>query len=119
MAILTREQILATDGLVREVVGVPEWGGEVLVQEFTAAQRDRFEQLMIEQRSGHVEANLSNFRAKLAAACMVDEGGKALFSDADVESLGGKSARALQRVVDVAMRINALTDADVEDLTKN
>ena len=119
MAILTREQILATDGLVREVVSVPEWGGEVLVQEFTAAQRDRFEQMMIEQRSGKVEANLSNFRAKLAAACMVDEDGKGLFSDLDVEALGNQSARALQRVVDVAMRINALSEQDVEDLTKN
>jgi hypothetical protein len=50
---------------------------------------------------------------------MIDESGKRLFPDADVRELGKKSASALQRVFEVAQRLSGLSNADVEELTKN
>lgn len=120
MAILKRDEILAQVHLRREVVAVPEWGGEVLVAEFSAAQRDQFEQsLLTLSANGAAKTNLSNFRAKLCAAACVDEQGAALFTVEDIEQLGRLSAQALERVATAAMALNALNEADVAELTKN
>lgn len=120
--ILTRADILGADDLPRERVDVPEWGGSVYVRTMTGAERDQFEAAMYEvQGAGYAASRdyLINFRAKFAALCIVDENGNRLFSDDDVVVLGQKSVAALQRVLTVAQRLNALTEADVEALRKN
>ena len=112
---LTREQILAHDDLKRETVDVPEWGGSVIVQTMTGADRDAFEASIV---SGG-KPDMRNMRAKLAAACIVNEAGERLFSVVDVEALGAKSAGALERIVRVAQRLNRLGDAQLEELKGN
>lgn len=119
MAILTRDAILAASDITVETVPVPEWGGEVLVAGLTGAQRDEYEQSTIKQRGQDVEMNLANMRAKLVSLSVVDENGKRLFSDKDVTALGKKSARALQRVFDVAMRLSGISKEDLDELAKN
>lgn len=119
MALLKREDIFAAEDIQTERVAVPEWGGEVLVKGLTGAQRDAFEQQVVEEKGKKVKINLDNFRAKLAAYCIVDEEGKRLFSDLDIGALGNKSASALNRVFDVARRLSGLSDSDVEELEKN
>ena len=125
MALLTREQILGAEDLPFEIVEVPGWGGEVGVQGLTGKERDAFELSCTERRKGKggketVTMKLDNVRAKLVCRCVVDgPGGGLIFSEADVEALGNKSALELQRVFDVARRLSGLTDGDVEELSKN
>ena len=116
---LTKEAILTAQDIVTETVSVPEWGGEVLVRGMTGRERDVFEQAIIQRKGRDTNVNMRDLRAKLAAFCMVDEGGQRIFTDGDVETLSGKSAAALQRVFDVASRLSGLTPADAEELTKN
>lgn len=120
---LGREAILQVDDLAQEVVEVPEWGGAVLVRGLTGSERDAFEQDIVQMRRNGkamtTEIDMHNIRAKLCVRCMVDEDGERLFSDADMEALGRKSAQALQRVFDVAQRLSGLTSEDVEELAKN
>lgn len=116
---LTKEQILGADDLKVEIVNVPEWGGEVHVRSMTAADRDEYEQSMVASRGPDENANMRNIRARLVVVCAVDEAGKRLFADADIDALGAKGAKAVQRVFKVASRLNALTGADVDDLAKN
>lgn len=111
---LTREQILGADDRSREVVQVPEWGGEVTVAAMTGAARDAWEQSMVVRQGGKVVPNLANMRARLVAACVVDAAGQRLFTDADIVALGEKSGGALERVCRVAQRLNALTDGALE-----
>jgi hypothetical protein len=120
MALLKREEILSAVDRPVETVSVPEWGGEVLVQGLTGVQRDDLETSIITTNGKKTPGvDLHNLRAKLCALCMVDEAGKRLFPDADVRELGRKSASALQRVFEVAQRLSGLSNADVEELTKN
>lgn len=112
---LTRDQILAAADLRIESVDVPEWGGAVGVRVMTGAERDRFEQQMAAAKGRSVD----NVRAGLLALCLCDEAGQRLFEDADVRALGDKSASALSRVFDVALRLNKLSDGDVADLAGN
>jgi len=112
---LNKEQILAVHDLVTESVEVPEWLGCVLVRALNGTDRDAFEQSIIDGK----KTNLKNIRARLCALCMVDDDGKRLFSDADVNALGQKSASALDRVFRVAQKLNGLSPDDVKELEKN
>lgn len=111
---LTRDQILAADDRKSEVVQVPEWGGSVTVAAMSGAARDAWEASLVIRKGTKVEPNMQNMRARLVAACVVDEAGALMFSSADVEALGQKSGAALERVCKVAQRMNALTDGDME-----
>lgn len=113
--ILTRDEILAADDLKTEIVPVPEWGGSVKVRTLMGVQRDRFEASIVK---GKV-VSMENLRAKLVAESAVNEKGKQLFTTKDVEALGKKSARALDKVFAVAQRLSGLTPADVDELAKN
>lgn len=117
--LLTRDDILKAQDLPTERVSCPEWGGEVIVRGLTGAERDAFEQGIVETRGKNTRMNLKNIRARLVALTVVDEQGNRLFSDDDVEPLGRKSATALNRVFEVAQRLSGLTPADVEELAGN
>lgn len=117
MALLSRDWILQAEDLHREEVQVPEWGGSVMIGTMTGAQRDAWEQSLAAGGAGKV--NITNVRARLVSYCAVDEHGKRLFTDADAEALGGKSAPALERCARVAMRLNALTETALEEARGN
>lgn len=119
MALLTREQILAAQDIRYDTVQVPEWGGEVRLRSMTGADRDEYEQWLIANRGPDDRANIRNLRARLVSLSIVDEAGQRLFSDADIEALGGRSSAALDRVAEAASRLNALAQRDVEALAKN
>ena len=118
--LLGREAILGAQDIVTEDVTVPEWGGSVRVTGLTGAERDRFEAAMVTLKKGGARGvNLENIRARMAALAIVDADGQRLFTEADVRSLGGKSAAALERVFKVARRLSGLTEEDVEELAGN
>lgn len=115
--VLGREAILSAADIQTEQVMVPEWGGAVLVRGLTGAERDAFEaSVVVPGSKGGGSVRLEMLRAKLCARSIVDEQGARVFSDADVKALGAKSAAALQRVFNVAMRLSGLSDQDVESL---
>lgn len=117
--LLSRDDILSCEDLPRERVHVPEWGGDVEVRGLTGAERDAFEQTVVETRGKNTRVNLRNIRARLVALTVVDERGNRLFADGDVEALGRKSASALNRVFEVAQRLSGLRQEDVDELAGN
>jgi hypothetical protein len=112
---LTREQILGASDVKREEVKVPEWGGSVLVAVMSGAARDAWESTLLTDG----KPDLTDARAKLAAACIVDENGQRLFSPDDVAALSQRSSVALDRVVRAARKLNKLGDAEFKDAEKN
>lgn len=120
MAVLKKADILTQTALLRETVSVPEWGGEVVVQEFSALQRDQFERMVTRVSGKEVQPDLHNFRAKIVAASVIDpETGELLFEERDVAKLGGLSAKALDRVAQAVLKLNDFSAQDVDELTKN
>lgn len=117
--LLTKEQILAADDLPTKEVPVPEWGGSVFVRTMTGIERDAMEAEAIVMRGESVEMNRENTRGRLLARAICDAGGNRLFTDADAPALGKKSGAALSRLYDVASKLNRLTAADVDELSKN
>ncbi len=115
MDLLSKEAILGAQDKATRDVEVPEWGGIVRVRTMSATERDRWES----ETYGTGKVNSINFRARFAALCLIDDKGARMFSDADIEKLGEKSAGALQRVFNAAQELNALSAKDIGDLEKN
>lgn len=115
---LTRSAILAAQDTPVEVVDVPEWGGAVRVKTLTAAERDAFETEIVQRNGRDVRTNTRNLRARMVALTVVDEKGQALFSVTDVEALGQKSARAMDRVWAKASELAGMRPEDVEELAQ-
>ncbi len=113
---LTRDQILQANDLPRERVDVPEWGGVVYVRTMTAQERDDFEQSTLGEDG---RPSMGNIRARLAVCTVVDEDGNRLFEDGDAEALGRKSASAVNRIFEVAQRLNRLRADDVDAAVGN
>ena len=119
MTLLTKSAILAADDLKNEDVDVPEWGGTVRVRAFSGRERDAFEASLVRGDGKDRKVDLTNMRARLVALTVVDESGQTVFTHDDVDLLGAKSGAALDRVFSVAQKLNGLSGADVEELTKN
>ena len=116
-----RDRILGKDDLVTDTVEVPEWGEKLTIRTLTGTERDKFEDSMIERsKGGKASQNIKNIRAKLVALCVIDpdDGNLPVFLPQDVEALGKKSAKALDRVFTAAQKLNGFTDEDVEELAK-
>ena len=123
--ILTRKEILNVQDRPQEEVHVPEWGEDayVLVKSMSGRERDKFESSIMkvvgEGKNAKAQADYTNMRAKLIAMTAVDEEGNLLFTERDVEQIGQKSGKALDRLFAAAQRLSGITDTDVEDMTKN
>ena len=105
MDLLTRDQILAKNDRPTLLVTVKEWGGQVMLRALTADERDEYEMAMFDARAGKGRMNP---RARLVAMSIVNEKGERLFRDDDVERLGAKSGRALDRLFENAKRLSAI-----------
>lgn len=125
--LLTRDQILGASDLPSEDVEIPEWKGTVRVRGMTVAERNAWEKSntrTFRGRSGQMvtevsQTALTNFRQRLVARCVVDQDGNRLFSDSDVAALERKSAAAMERIVNVANRLNGVSQQDLEELEGN
>lgn len=114
MTILSKDAILGANDIKTEVVPVPEWGGSVRVSVMSGLARDAFMTMQEGKASGH-----SVFQAHLLAATLVADDGSLIFTEADIDALRAKSRVVLDKLVDVALRINGMTVAAIEDAEKN
>ena len=121
---LDRKAILEVDDTQTEEVEVPEWGGKVLIKGLSGAERDSYEQSMVQGKGKNARMNMKNARAKLVALTTVvpdEEGGyeRVFKSKGDVKRLGKKSGKALERVFSKARKLSGLTKEDMEELAGN
>lgn len=119
MGFLTREQIVDADDVEYAEVDCPEWGGTVRLKSIRGKQRDAYEQSLIQERGGSRQMNLLNARAKLIVLCAVDEAGALLFNPDDLNMLGRKNAKPLDRLFDACRKLAGLSEEDVDKLTED
>ncbi|KKK85033.1 hypothetical protein LCGC14_2777380 [marine sediment metagenome] len=119
MPLLTKEQILAAEDLDFEEVEIKEWGGKVRLRCMTGTERDAFESAIYKIKGDKVEANRENFRSELLSRVLCNKDNKLLFNPREVKALGGKSGRVIDRLFDIAQKINGIGQSDIEEMTKN
>ena len=125
MGLLNRKQLLTKEKLeVKRVV--LDKDNFVFVKQMTGGERDRFEQSLLRQvkdNKGLVtgfESVTENFRAKLCVVTVCDENGKLLLAAGDFPLLSNSmSASKLEKIVNTAQKLNAITEEDKEAIVKN
>lgn len=119
MTLLSREKLLTKEKLdVTKVdLGRDEY---VFVRQMTGRERDTFEQSIISfSKDGEVERKTEDFRSKLAVCTVCDKNGNLLLEPSDVANLStSMSAARLEKIVEVAQKINKISAEDKEELTK-
>ncbi|MHA1809371.1 MAG: hypothetical protein ACTSYH_03560 [Candidatus Heimdallarchaeaceae archaeon] len=117
MALLSKEQIIKCKDLKTEEVSVPEWGGEVLVQELNGTDRLEIYSICFKDDK---KVDLPLLQKELASRSIVDKEGKRLFvSSEDIEKLIAKSGAALERIYQVALKLSGLSTEKMEEAAKN
>jgi uncharacterized protein with ATP-grasp and redox domains len=125
MGQLDREKLLEKQEL--EIVKVDLGNNEfVYVRAMTGHERNEFERSILREvrdKRGRVrdyEASLEDYRAKLAVFTVCDNKGELLLKATDVRTLSHNvSAARLEKIVNEAQRLNAITEEDREELLKN
>jgi hypothetical protein len=124
--VLTREMLLEQKDDV-QIEKVELSRGIVFVREMSAHERDVYEQSMMRQvpdgsKKGQpqFETALEDFRTKLAVCTLCDESGNLLFSTRDIPKLSRSiSASNMDKIVEVAQRLNGISEKDKEEILKN
>lgn len=117
-AVITKQSFLAKRNLPIEPVDLPD-GDRVYVRSMTAAERDSFEAGLVKGDGKSRKTDFTNFRAKLVTLTMTDEKGTRVFEDTDADEVGKMQASIIQPIFEKAQKLNGLSQADVDELTKN
>ena len=123
--LLSKEDLLKKEELEFQKVEFDN-GDFVYVRQMTGHERDMFEKSMMvknRDKKGNVtsiETVIDDFRAKLAAITLCDDTGKSLLQPSDFMILtNNMSAKKLEQIVNVAQKLNAITEEDKEAIVKN
>ena len=107
--LLDKNSILTATDLKREKVPCPEWGGDVIIQELGAIDRDRLWPALLDAEGKNDPVNIAG---KVLVRCIVNEDGERLFSDDEADALGKKSTIVVNRLFKIAERLNTLAMQD-------
>lgn len=117
--ILSKDEILGTEDLPREEVFVKEWKGSVIIKGLTASERDDFESQIFTGEGKSRKFNYKDLRARLLSLTICNEAGERIFSDGDIEKLGKKSGKIMDRLFDKAQKLSGIGQTDLDELLKN
>ena len=112
---LDKNSILAADDLPVQSVEVPEWGGAVNICTLGALDMAAF-QASIRDADGKI---VDHVMPRFLVATIVDENRSRIFSDEDFEALAKKNPVVLNRLFDVAQKLNGIGIAAQEEIAKN
>ena len=118
-----RDQIRNADDLttISEPIPCPEWGDGVAlhVRILSGSERDAFEEASLVKKGKKRELSLQDARARLVEMAACDPAGKPIFRAGDAKWLTLKNGAVLSRLFAAAMKLNAITEDDIEELVGN
>ena len=94
-------------------VDVPEWKAKLWLRVLTGTELNAYES------AAYRDGKQGNFRAEFLVRAICNESGERIFSDADVAKLGSRSGLVLDRLYDLARKLNRQSPEAVEDAEKN
>ena len=112
-----RDRIIAVDDTQKEIVKIDEWGVEVEIRGMSGAARASISQDAAEN-NGNI--NFLKMMPELVVQCCFDpETGEQVFDSKDKELVMGKSGAALDRIVNIPMRLSGFGDKAIGDAGKD
>lgn len=112
-----REKILNAIDIQEEIVEIPEWGVKVLVRGLTAEDR-----ALVLQKATDLggKVNYDKLYASLVILSAYDpETKERIFEESDRDAIMKKSASAIDKIVNTAMRLSGIGKLEEERIEKN
>ena len=106
---LGRDAILSAPDAIIHKVAVPEWGGEVCVKVFDGLARDKVDAFLSTRMKDGKLVDTAGLRALVVSLSLCDESGACLFAQEEIPLLSKRSGVVLDRVFQVASRVNGLS----------
>jgi hypothetical protein len=113
---LNRDQLLTSCAMPREVIDVPELGGQVLAQGLNGLDwADYNDSLLVEQKKGQRRIETRRVHPNLVVRGLVDEAGARLLSDDDAPKIAKAwPAAVLARLYLIIARLSGAADEEPE-----
>jgi len=115
---LNKDQILQAIDAKTIEFDIPEWGGSILLRGMTGKARNDYEHWAAQQTQQKVP-DYRGIRERLIISCAVDDNGKPLFTQDDIESLAEKNADIIDRLHSKCQEICGMAADSVEVAEKN
>lgn len=116
MTILTRDQILEAQDLEYREVFVKEWGGgTVRIRSLTGQEREAYDAWLFTTN----KLDATNSRARLLSMAIVDNDGKPIFTEADIQALAKKNSKVVVRLSYIAQKLSGMTPGSIRELTED
>lgn len=119
MKVLSREDILTANDLTKTEVELTELGGSVFVSTLNGKDFGKFQKSVYQRDGKKLITDEENFTVKLLVWTVVNEKGERIFNDKDIEELQKKSAKTIQKLFDVASRLNGLSKDVIDEKKEN
>ena len=120
---ITRDAVKTSYDLVYEDVQVDEWekGAVIRVVGLNAKEASAFSRKLVQiDGKGNVKSvQMDGFMEELVILTACDENFNRLFTAADKEWLGSKSAKVLKRLSDKAAKLSGISESAEADAVKN
>lgn len=121
---LTKEEIFSMDDLPVEDMIIPEWKKKkIKVRGATAAERDDYEQSLINTRVEEdktvTQANFANAKARFVVKCVLKEDGTRMFSDGEANKLGDRVSGVINRIFNKIQDLSGMSKTSAKDIEKN
>ncbi len=115
------EKILASDDLPRKKLRIPVWNVTLYIQTLTALEYEAMQDDLKKWRKDHHygEDSVRFLHPFFASRLAVNEDGSRVFKDSDIPRLAKKSCAALTKLVNAGMKLNGISEDEVEELAKN
>lgn len=118
-----RQKILNFPDIKKETLHVEEWDVDVEVWGLTSAERAKCVEaatIVVDEEKGTTEVSDTGILIPLVIAGAHDPETKALiFGEADRDALGGKNAKAVQRIAQAVLRLSGMSQTEQEKIKGN
>lgn len=115
MGLLNKEQILKAEDLPFRDVEVPEWGGTVRIRTMSAMEGMEFWKILDAAGKAGGGAAEQHLRERTLIMTIVDESGKRVFAEEDLDALRGKYPAVLNRLFAVSAELNGIKTVEKDD----
>lgn len=110
---LTIDQILAADNSAPVEVHISQWGGSVFVRQLSALEALRLSGALQDAKGDTIKARQEQLVVALSAY-LCDEHGKSIATIDQAREIAGKSAAAVNAIVQAGHKLNSV-DTDAAD----
>lgn len=119
MGILSKAEIFAAQDIKREVLNVPEWGGDVELIQLSGNGRAKIMETYQTFKDAGSVAQTNALQDAMLLACIADDKGQPIFATDDLPLLREKNGVVLETVVKAALKLNGMGEQAEAAAEKN